>query len=224
MDARYFAEHQYRDYCVYKALAQGEPDADFRAMLQEMTRFEHEDFLFWRSLAKEHRYRASKFEIIFFKALRRMFGLIFTVKVLERRAKKILAHYRKYLARVTNAELRRRMETVVAHETYHEQVLIAQLKEDRVTFISNMVLGLNDGLVELTGALVGFSFALGDHLLVAVAGLITGISASLSMASSAFMQARYEENKDPRKAAFYTGLAYLIVVILLKKRVRRSAL
>ncbi len=81
--------------------------------------------------------------------------------------------------------------------------------------IPSLVLGINDGLIELTGALVGFSFALRDPGLVALSGLITGVAASLSMAASAFMQARHEEGKDAPKAAIYTGLSYSGVVLFL---------
>jgi VIT1/CCC1 family predicted Fe2+/Mn2+ transporter len=81
--------------------------------------------------------------------------------------------------------------------------------------ISSIVLGVNDGLIELTGALVGFSFALRDLQVVALAGLIVGLAAALSMAASAFMQARSEHNKDPLQAATATGLSYLAVVLIL---------
>ena len=44
----------------------------------------------------------------------------------------------------------------------HEQALIAMIDDERLQYISSMVLGINDALVELTGALAGFTFALGD--------------------------------------------------------------
>ena len=81
--------------------------------------------------------------------------------------------------------------------------------------MASIVLGVNDGLIELTGALVGFTFVLEKHNLVALTGLITGIAAALSMAASAFMQARHEHEKNPVQAAFTTGISYLIVVLFL---------
>ena len=50
--------------------------------------------------------------------------------------------------------------------------------------MGSVVLGLNDELVEFTGALAGFTLALSDHRLIALTGSITGIAAALSMASS----------------------------------------
>jgi len=78
------------------------------------------------------------------------------------------------------------------------------------------VLGLNDALVELTGALAGLTLALQNARLIAMAGLITGIAASLSMAASEYLSTKTEgDGKNPRKAAIYTGFAYICTVLLL---------
>lgn len=82
-------------------------------------------------------------------------------------------------------------------------------------FFPNVVLGFNDGLISLTGALAGFSVALREPKVIAAAGLITGISAALSMAASAYQQARHERGRSPVKAAFVTGVSYLAVALLL---------
>ena len=51
--------------------------------------------------------------------------------------------------------------------------------------------------------------------LIALSGLIIGISATFSMASSEFLAARSEGRSDALKSCTYTGTAYLITVILL---------
>jgi VIT1/CCC1 family predicted Fe2+/Mn2+ transporter len=78
-----------------------------------------------------------------------------------------------------------------------------------------MVLGMNDALVELTGSLAGFTFAMQNTRLIALSGLILGISATFSMASSEFLSARSEGRSDALKSCCYTGIAYLITVALL---------
>ena len=75
-----------------------------------------------------------------------------------------------------------------------------------------MVLGLSDALVELTGTLAGLTFALRDTRLVALSGLITGVSATLSMASSEYLSAKSDGRNDALKSCSYTGIAYLITV------------
>ena len=79
-----------------------------------------------------------------------------------------------------------------------------------------MVLGLNDALVELTGALAGLMLALQNVKLISLSGLITGIAASLSIAASEYLSTRSEDiGKHPVSAAIYIGIAYIITVTLL---------
>ena len=217
MNARYFARHQYRDYVIYKALAKNEPDKGFKEALLEITEYEHEDYLFWRKLSSHKQFSVNKLEVLFFRILRKFFGLTFTIKVLDRRAKNIVNKYKKYRESTASEELKKEIGRLLEHEALHEKKLVSHIKEDRVKFISNIILGINDGLVELSGALIGFSFALQEQFIIASAGFIMGISASLSMASSAYMQARYEGKKNPHKAGIYTGIAYFVVVFMQKK-------
>ena len=100
-------------------------------------------------------------------------------------------------------------------EKEHEEALLKMLDEERLQYVGSMVLGLNDALVELTGSLAGFTFALQNTKLIALSGLIIGISATFSMASSEFLAARSEGRDDAMKSCSYTGTAYLITVILL---------
>ena len=90
------------------------------------------------------------------------------------------------------------------------------LDEERLRYAGSVVLGLNDALVELTGALAGLTLALRDVKLIALSGLITGITASLSMAAFECLSTRSEDTqKHPVRAAIYTGIAYVITVTLL---------
>ena len=100
-------------------------------------------------------------------------------------------------------------------EEEHEQALLAMLDEERLQYVGSMVLGLNDALVELTGSLAGFTFAMQNTRLIALSGLIIGISATFSMASSEFLAARSEGRSDALKSCSYTGIAYLLTVVAL---------
>lgn len=94
--------------------------------------------------------------------------------------------------------------------------LVEALGDKCGCYISAIVLGLSDALVELTGALAGFTIALRDNRLIALAGLTTGVAASLSMAASEFLSREADPNsRHPYTAAIYTGIAYLITVTLL---------
>jgi VIT1/CCC1 family predicted Fe2+/Mn2+ transporter len=87
---------------------------------------------------------------------------------------------------------------------------------EQLRYIGSVVLGLNDALVELTGILAGFTLALQNTRVIAVAGLITGIAAALSMAASVYLSTESEKSLlSPGRSAFYTGFAYLATVLFL---------
>ena len=109
------------------------------------------------------------------------------------------------------------LQRLAHEEEVHEQKLISLINEERLEYMGSVVLGLNDALVEFTGALAGFTLALSDSKLIALTGSITGIAAALSMASSEYLSTKSEgdDKKHPVKAAVYTGIAYLITVVSL---------
>jgi VIT1/CCC1 family predicted Fe2+/Mn2+ transporter len=101
-------------------------------------------------------------------------------------------------------------------EQQHEAELLEMLDEERLRYIGSIVLGLNDALVELTGALAGLTLALQNTSLIAMTGLITGLAAALSMGASEYLSTKSEEStQNPIRASLYTGGAYVITVVIL---------
>ncbi len=107
------------------------------------------------------------------------------------------------------------VKKIIEDENAHEQSILKLLDEERLRYVGSMVLGLSDALVEISGTLAGLTFALQNTRLTALSGLITGIAATLSMASSEFLSAKTEGNPEAKKSAIYTGFAYLITVALM---------
>jgi len=151
----------------------------------------------------------SKVKVFLYSFMALIFGITFAIKLMERGEKKAEEAYRK-----TSISLPA-VEALLEDETRHEQLLVDMIDERRVEYVGSMVLGLNDALVEITGALAGLSFALQNTRLVGVAGLITGLAASMSMASSDYLARKSEGHENPLTSAFYTGMAYVVVVLLL---------
>lgn len=209
-----FALNEYRDYITYRELAKTETVPAFKKILETLVEHEMEDYRFWLPYCSKREHRISGFEVWCLKVMRRLLGLTFTAKFLEGNERDAIRNYTAFLKDADDA-MRTRIEHILHHEKMHEKELIGQIREERVNFLSSIVLGVNDGLIELTGALVGFAFALQNHVSVVLLGTVTGIAASLSMAASAYMQARHETGKEPKKAGLYTGGAYLLVVVLL---------
>ncbi len=146
----------------------------------------------------------------FYYLISRIFGFTFGIKLMERGEEAAQANYEALSADIPEAA------TFMQEENEHEEQLIAMLDEERLQYAGSVVLGLNDALVELTGALAGLTLALQNVKLIALTGLITGIAASLSMAASEYLATRSEETeKHPVRAAIYTGIAYIFTVTVL---------
>lgn len=146
----------------------------------------------------------------FYNLLSFIFGVTFVINLMERSECAAQEIYGSISGEVSEAA------RVYEQEQGHERALIAMIDEERLRYISSMALGLNDALVELTGILAGFTFALGNSRLIAMAGLITGCAATLSMAASEYVSKKHDEmEKFPLKAAVYTGITYMIAVAVL---------
>ena len=153
--------------------------------------------------------KPQKMKVFFYTAIARILGFTFAVKLMERGEGNAQEEYAMLAEEVPESN------HIHQQEEEHEQALLQMLDEESLQYVGSMVLGLSDALVELTGSLAGFTLALQNTRLIARSGLIVGISATFSMASSEFLSARSEGRTDAFKSCSYTGTAYLLTVVLL---------
>jgi VIT1/CCC1 family predicted Fe2+/Mn2+ transporter len=147
------------------------------------------------------------FQVFYYSLIARVFGLNFGLKLMENGENMAQDVYAGLKAKWPD------MEKVMRDEKEHELALINLIDEDRLKYISSVVLGVNDALIELTASLAGFALALQNTRLIGIVGLITGIAAATSMAASEYLSTKEEgQDKDPVKASVYTGIAYIAVV------------
>ena len=139
----------------------------------------------------------------------RVFGYTFVIKLLEISEGSNIAIYREDIDHIPE------LKEILEEEERHEEQLLNMLGEERLKYVGDMVLGMNDALVELTGALAGYTLAMRNTHIIAMAGLITGVSATLSMAASGYLAPREDGQKNAAKSATFTGFAYLFTVALL---------
>ena len=193
---------------IYQAIAKHAKGEENRKVLRRLAAEEKAHYEIWK-LYTHKELKPNKLKIFWYKLVASLLGFTFAVKLMERGEEGAQDAYRLLLQEVEeSAEIRRQEEE-------HEKALLEMLDEESLRYVGSMVLGLNDALVELTGSLAGFTFALRDNKLIALSGLIIGISATFSMASSEFLAARSEGRTDAVKSCTYTGIAYLITVVLL---------
>ena len=193
---------------IYQEIAKFAKGDENKATLLRLASEEKAHAKIWESYTRVDM-RPDKAKVFKYKWIARIFGFTFAIKLMERGEMNAQKEYEALKDEVPESvEIR-------DQEEEHEETLIGMLDEERLQYIGSMVLGMNDALVELTGSLAGFTFAMQDTKLIALAGLIIGISATFSMASSEFLAAKSEGRNDALKSCTYTGIAYLITVILL---------
>lgn len=193
---------------IYEKIARFAKGEENQQTLLRLAREEKAHYEVWKRYTGVEMY-PEKGKIRWYTLMARIFGFTFAVKLMENGEGSAQEEYALLEEEVEESVVIRRQEEE------HEQALLGMLDEERLQYVGSMVLGLNDALVELTGSLAGFAFALQNTRLIALSGLIVGISATFSMASSEFLAARSEGRSDALKSCAYTGTAYLVTVVLL---------
>lgn len=187
-------------------------------MLNQLAEQEDGHVRFWLNVCQipEERLRASRLKHLLLVASSRLLGPAFTIRWLERGEDKAIATYRQLLEEDSlEPDQREGVARMLREEEEHEQALEQGVKDERRAYLGAAVLGLNDALVELTGGLTGLVSSISDPKLIGFASLVVGIAASMSMAASNFLSVDIGEATAlrPSKAAAYTGVTYIFVVL-----------
>lgn len=205
---RFAQKSEYTEYYIYRALARRQKNDHNRKILEKIADEEKGHGDFWKQYTQMD-VEPDRFKIWFFVWVSRLLGLTFGIRLMERGEINAQFNYEKIVHALPEGKY------ILEDEKKHEQQLIELLHEKKLEYMGSVVLGLNDALVELTGALAGLSFAFQNTHLIAITGLITGIAASFSMAASEFLSNRADENENAGMSALYTGIAYISTVVLL---------
>lgn len=193
---------------IYEAIAKFAKGEENKKTLLRLAAEEKAHYEIWKKYTGIEM-KPDKFKIFKYKMLAKILGFTFAVKLMENGEETAQKEY-DILAEEVEESVHIRHQ-----EEEHEAALLNMLDEERLRYVGSMVLGMNDALVELTGSLAGFTFAMQNTRLIALSGLIMGISATFSMASSEFLAAKSDGRNDAFKSCCYTGVAYLITVALL---------
>ncbi len=202
-------KNEITEYFIYKRLSRSIKDPHNKNILNQIAEDELKHYSFWKKYTqRDVRPKRSKW---FYYFVARIFGLTFGIRLMELGEGQAQTSYATILKEIPEAQ------SIITDEENHEKQLIGLINEELLDYIGSVVLGLNDALVELTGALAGLTLAFQNTQLIALAGLITGIAASLSMGASEYLATKSEEQttKNPLKAAIYTGTAYIFTVFFL---------
>ena len=198
------------EHYIYRKIAQVTQDPHNHEILTRIAAEELDHYTIWKKYTGRD-IAPAFFRIWFYFLIARLLGMTFAIKLMEGVEQSAQVRDGELLSSIPE------MPAMLANEAKHEQELIALIDEERLKYMGSVVLGLNDALVEFTGTLAGLTFAIQNSRIIAMAGLITGIAASLSMAASEYLSQRSDlvSGMSPKKAAIYTGATYIVTVALL---------
>jgi VIT1/CCC1 family predicted Fe2+/Mn2+ transporter len=197
------------EHLIYERLSRSVKDPHNKEVLKRISDEELRHYNFWKKYT--HRdVKPNMWKVWKYLLISKTFGITFGIKLMENGEEEAQTTYERI------SELIPEAKNIVRDEDEHERQLMDLIDEERLKYVGSMILGLNDALVEFTGALAGYTFALPNTRIVAMTGLITGVAASLSMATSEYLSTKSEgDARSPLKAASYTGIAYIITVLFL---------
>src|SRR5437868_12594517 len=184
------------DLALYREL-RAMSDGPLRDLLDELIRVEETHVSFWQHffqspLTSLDLPRRLKLRLIVWSC--RVFGASAIHLILEAievyGVRKYLSIWKTY----QNQPLGSAVRGILIDEFKHEDVIVSQITDRKINpeRIRNIFLGLNDGLVEILGAVSGFFGAFGNSLAVLVAGLTVAVAGAFSMAAGAWIAASSE--------------------------------
>ena len=180
------------DLSLYKALREISHDTQTQQTLDELIRVETGHLEFWQKFFDLRVARLNlsrRLKLMFMRFVCRVFGSIAVHLTLEAievyGVRKYLTLWKSY----RGAPLGEALQNILMDEIKHEDVLVTNLTDHRINAeqIRNIFLGLNDGLVEILGAVSGFFGAFSNPATVLMAASTTAVAGALSMGAGAFL-------------------------------------
>lgn len=193
------------DLSLYQALRQVTKD-DVQQTLDELIQVETQHLAFWQKffdtqLTTLDLPRRLKLRLIILTC--RLFGDTAIHLALEAievyGVRKYLTLWRSY----KEQPLGEALKGILVDEFKHEDVLVTRLTERKINpeKIRNIFLGMNDGLVEILGAVSGFFGAFGDAATVLIAASTTAVAGSLSMGAGIYVAISSEKEVKKTESA-----------------------
>jgi VIT1/CCC1 family predicted Fe2+/Mn2+ transporter len=186
------------DFNLYSRLAELEKDETLRNTLRRIAEMERSHAETWTKVAKEKGVRlperplspADRLRASYYLALRRLMGSKLFYKYLDYKEGQDSEKYLAYSqSKDLSDRLREEMKRLAVEEAIHERVF----RSVELGYSAEFVYGISDGLIEVLAAVSGLSGAVSSPTLVALGGLIIGVSGSLSMGIGAYLSSKIEE-------------------------------
>ncbi len=200
------------DLTLYKRIREVVSD-DLKPMFDELIPTETKHLKFWQNFFSIEINKLDfrrKVKLTILTTVAKVFGSLGTHLVLEAievyGVRKYVAVWKKYRGTPTGEAV----HTILEDEFQHEDEIVSSASERLIhpERVRDIFLGLNDGLVEILGAVSGFFAALSSIPAVIAASAAVAVAGSISMAAGAFGALNSEkevERLDMAKREFIEG-------------------
>lgn len=204
------------DHMVYKKLSElrFEKNQGLKKTLARLADMEYKHYKFWKKYCPGAETGISKITVDLIALLRLILGVTFAVRYLERNEARVIKKYRGFTDLIP-PEDRMDFEEMIADEEQHEREFSDQFEEPHIKYISFIVLGLADALVEIAGIHAGSLGIYNSTELAGLAGIVAGAAASIAMSSAAYAQAKTGFKGSAAVSAVYTGISYFVTAVVL---------
>jgi VIT1/CCC1 family predicted Fe2+/Mn2+ transporter len=187
---------------VYLELGKKESDPVAKAFLFRMAEMEKKHASIWKEISERRGIRIGKLGIKdklmikFYGIIRKVLGLELTLRLLESNEENDIEKYNELAkSEELDENEREKMREISIDEAVHEEMLTTIKAKD----VSDFVYGISDGLIEVLAATSGIAGAVSNPLVVALSGLIVGISGTLSMSIGAYLSTKSEKEINEHK-------------------------
>lgn len=208
MTPRTLQRQELTEFYIYSHLAKLTKDEHNAAILRRIAAQEKSHYELWKSITGKD-VQPNRWRYFVYIMLARVSGLNFALKLMEYNEENAQSVYRNLSSTYPT------LQQLIEEEQAHERELLDLINTKALDYAGSVILGLNDALIELSGALIGFTLAVQNTHHIAKIGLITGCAASLSMAAASYLSAREDERKNPLLSGVVTGISYIITTLLL---------
>lgn len=188
---------------LYSRLAKLFKDKPLSRKLVKIAEMEARHAAFWRSFlvkrgvnVKEVKKSFINLKVAVYSFIARILGLGIVIKILESSEAEAAATYSRILEDTSvSDEEKKHIRKIIEDELIHEHEFAEEEDKykDFIEHIRDVVLGMNDGLVEILSVSTGLAGAYGDPFTVALGGAIVGTAGALSMGIGAYTSVKAQK-------------------------------
>lgn len=229
------------DLSLYRVLRR-RASGDIAGLLDELIGVEERHLAFWKDFFQINEARLSfplRVRLVLFSGFAKVFGDAGVSLLLEAIEINGIRKYLEVWNLYQDQELGQKVRQILNDELKHEDAIVSDTIKRQVhpERIRDVFLGLNDGLVEILGAVSGFYVTFQSLSAVLVAALTVAIAGAFSMAAGVFVAVGSEreaegveqakrrylseqsretipENSHPFGSALVVGISYLFGAVI----------